>query len=106
MTFRLVYLAMIRGFGALAHLLGGDKALVAEVMVLRHEIAVLRRTNPNPPKLTWPDRAILSALARLLPPGTPAMATGQAGNDPGLAPASGIQEVDLPELRGTTRGFR
>jgi putative transposase len=63
---RLLYLIMVRGV-RLAGLLGRNQASKdAEIMVLRHEMMVLRR-QVTCPKPGWADRAVLAALARLLP---------------------------------------
>ena len=57
---------LIRTLSWLVLLARSDAAKDVEILVLRHEVAVLRRTNFRP-TLTWLDRAVLSALSRLLP---------------------------------------
>ena len=57
---------MIRVFGWLVLLGRSQASKDAEIMILRHEIAVLRRQVARP-KPDWADRAVLAALARLLP---------------------------------------
>jgi transposase InsO family protein len=66
MPIRLLYLMFARICSWLVLLSRSAASKDAELLVLRHEIAVLRRTQPRP-RLDWADRAILSALIRILP---------------------------------------
>ncbi len=66
MFLRLLYLIMIQVFGWLLLLGRSQASKDAEIMVLRHEVTVLRRQVARP-KPDWADRAVLAALARLLP---------------------------------------
>ena len=66
MSLRLLYLIFVRLCGWLILLGRSSASKNAELLVPRHEVAVLRRANPRP-RPDWADRAILAALIRLLP---------------------------------------
>jgi putative transposase len=63
---KLAYLTICRSIQLLALLAHGDAAKELEILVLRHQLTVLRRQTPRP-KLEPTDRALLAAISRVLP---------------------------------------
>jgi putative transposase len=68
MCVALAYRLLVTVLSWLALLARSSSAKDAEILALRHEVTVLRRANPRP-RMSWTDRAVLAALARIMPKG-------------------------------------
>ena len=94
-SLRLLYLIFDRLLHWLSLLGRGSSSKDIELLVLRHEVAVLRRTNPRP-RLDWADRALLAGLIRHLPTALRGHRLISPATVSAVAPPPGRQEMDLP----------
>jgi hypothetical protein len=94
-AFRLAYLMLIRVLSWLALLACSDTAKDVEILTLRHEVAMLRRTNPRR-TFTWLDRAVLSVLSKPAARTAAPDAAGLTPNAAALARSARRPPLDLP----------
>jgi hypothetical protein len=95
-SFRLLYLIFQQVLGLLLLVGRTSTTKDVELLVLRHEVAVLRRIKPQTPSGVGRPGRVRRARPAAAP--SPAAASpDHPGHDPALAPPSPAQEVDLPE---------
>jgi putative transposase len=83
---QLIYMTFTRLLAWMVLLTRSDTANEIEILVRRHQLAVLQRRTPRP-RMNWADRALMAALTRLLP--TPRrLGLLATPHDPALAPAT------------------
>src|SRR5450432_1239607 len=67
MFLRFVFLLITRAAAWLRLSWRKEAWKTAEILILRHQLAVLQRRQPRRPHLTWADRALLAALLSVIP---------------------------------------
>jgi putative transposase len=71
MRLRLVFLLITRLAAGLRLSWCEETWKTVEILILRHQLAVLQRPQPRRPKLNWADRAFLAALLGVIPKARP-----------------------------------
>ena len=66
MALKLIYQMFSKLLGWIVLRTRSDTTKDIEILVLRHQLAVLQRRTPRP-RMSWTDRALIAALTRLLP---------------------------------------
>ena len=101
MCVALAYRLLVTVLSWLALLARSSSAKDVEILALRHEVAVLRRTNLRP-RMSWTDRAVLAALTRIMPKGLRARRIVTPGRY--CAPAPGSGELAPAQTAGPPAG--
>jgi putative transposase len=67
MCLQFAFLLITRGGHVAAAIQREEAWQTAEILILRHQLAVLQRRQPRRPHLNWADRALLAALLSVIP---------------------------------------
>src|SRR6476661_78865 len=105
MFWSVVYLALRRIFQLVVLALRHDRAKEIEILVLRHQIAVLRR-QVHRPDLCPADRVLLTALSQLLRRRSWGHVLRDSGHAAALAPGPDRPTLDLPPQATRAPGHR
>ena len=104
MATKLIYQMLVKLLSWIVLRARSDTTKEIEILVLRHQLAVLQRRAPRP-RISWSDRAVIAALARLLPVrrrhgflGTPAtiLSAGTASSSDAAGPPRAASRADQP----------